>query len=179
MSENVKKEIFEWIKVIITALILAFVITRFIIPSRVQGESMFPTLHENDYLIVNRMTYKFREPEMKDIIVFESEILQDNGKSKKDLVKRVIGVEGDRIKIQDSNVYVNDKLLDEKVYIYDNYTSGDIDITVPKGKIFAMGDNRERSLDSRAQEVGLVDEDSVIGKVMVRLYPFDQIGGVE
>ncbi|WP_304340432.1 signal peptidase I [Metaclostridioides mangenotii] len=179
MSENVKKEIFEWIKVIITALILAFVITRFIIPSRVQGESMFPTLHENDYLIVNRMTYKFREPEMKDIIVFKSEILQDNGKSKKDLVKRVIGVEGDRIKIQDSKVYVNDKLLDEKVYIHDNYTSGDIDITVPEGKIFAMGDNRERSLDSRAQEVGLVDVDSVIGKVMVRLYPFDQIGGVE
>ena len=179
MSENVKKEIFEWIKVIITALILAFVITRFIIPSRVQGESMFPTLHENDYLIVNRMTYKFREPEMKDIIVFKSEILQDNGKSKKDLVKRVIGVEGDHIKIQDSNVYVNDKLLDEKVYIHDNYTSGDIDITVPKGKIFAMGDNRERSLDSRAQEVGLVDEDSVIGKVMIRLYPFDKIGGVE
>ena len=127
MSENVKKEIFEWIKVIITALILAFVITRFIIPSRVQGESMFPTLHENDYLIVNRMTYKFREPEMKDIIVFKS----------------------------------------------------DIHMTVPKGKIFAMGDNRERSLDSRAQEVGLVDEDSVIGKVMVRLYPFNQIGGVK
>ncbi|MBU5307390.1 signal peptidase I [Clostridioides mangenotii] len=178
MSENVKKEIFEWIKVIITALILAFVITRFIIPSRVQGESMFPTLHENDYLIVNRMTYKFREPEMKDIIVFKSDILQENGKSKKDLVKRVIAVEGDHIKIQDSNVYVNGKLLDEKVYIHDNYTSGDIDMTVPKGKIFAMGDNRERSLDSRAQEVGLVDEDSVIGKVMVRLYPFNQIGGV-
>ena len=179
MSENIKKAIFEWVKVIITALILAFVITRFIIPSRVQGESMFPTLHENDYLIVNRMTYKFREPEMKDIIVFKSEILQDNGKSKKDLVKRVIGVEGDHIKIQDSNVYVNDKLLDEKVYIHDNYTSGDIDITVPKGKIFAMGDNRERSKDSRVQEVGLVDEDSVIGKVMIRLYPFDKIGGVE
>nr|WP_312983553.1 signal peptidase I [Clostridioides sp.] len=179
MSENVKKEIFEWIKVIITALILAFVITRFIIPSRVQGESMFPTLHENDYLIVNRMTYKFKEPEMKDIIVFKSDILQENGKSKKDLVKRVIAVEGDRIKIQDSNVYVNGKLLDEKVYIHDNYTSGDIDMTVPKGKIFAMGDNRERSLDSRAQEVGLVDEDSVIGKVMVRLYPFNQIGGVK
>jgi len=179
MSENVKKEIFEWIKVIITALILAFVITRFIIPSRVQGESMFPTLHENDYLIVNRMTYKFREPEMKDIIVFKSDILQENGKSKKDLVKRVIAVEGDHIKIQDSNVYVNGKLLDEKVYIHDNYTSGDIDMTVPKGKIFAMGDNRERSLDSRAQEVGLVDEDSVIGKVMVRLYPLNQIGGVK
>ena len=179
MSENVKKEIFEWIKVIITALILAFVITRFIIPSRVQGESMFPTLHENDYLIVNRMTYKFKEPEMKDIIVFKSDILQENGKSKKDLVKRVIAVEGDRIKIQDSNVYVNGKLLDEKVYIHDNYTSGDIDMTVPKGKIFAMGDKRERSLDSRAQEVGLVDEDSVIGKVMVRLYPFNQIGGVK
>jgi len=178
MSENVKKEIFEWIKVIITALILAFVITRFIIPSRVQGESMFPTLHENDYLIVNRMTYKFREPEMKDMIVVKSDILQENGKSKKDLVKRVIAVEGDHIKIQDSNVYVNGKLLDEKVYIHDNYTSGDIDMTVPKGKIFAMGDNRERSLDSRAQEVGLVDEDSVIGKVMVRLYPFNQIGGV-
>lgn len=179
MSENVKKEIIEWIKVIVTALVLAFLITRFIIPSRVQGESMFPTLHENDYLIVNKMSYKFGEPETKDIIVFKSDIYQEDGKHKKDLVKRVIASEGQHVKIENSNVYVDGKLLDEKAYIHENYTSGDIDITVPEGKLFAMGDNRERSLDSRADEVGLVDENDVIGKVMVRLYPFNQIGGVE
>lgn len=177
MSEKIKKEIFEWIKVILIALVAAFLITRFIRPTLVNGESMFPTLVENDYLIINRMAYKFGEPEHGDIIVFKTDLEQENGK-KKDLVKRVIAVEGDHIKIQDSKVYVNEKLIDEP-YIHDNYTDGNIDIKVPEGKVFAMGDNRERSMDSRYELVGLVDEESIMGEVVVRLFPFSKIGPVE
>lgn len=177
MSEKFKKELIEWIKVIATALVFAFIITQFIRPTLVRGESMYPTLVENDYLIINRMSYKIGEPKDGDIIVFKTNLLQDDGKPK-DLVKRVIATEGQHIKIEDSKVYVNDKLLDEP-YIHENYTSGDIDMVVPEGKVFAMGDNREKSLDSRYDEVGLVDEHTILGKVLVRLYPFSKIGTID
>ena len=112
MSEKFKKELIEWIKVIATALVFAFIITQFIRPTLVRGESMYPTLVENDYLIINRMAYKIGEPKDGDIIVFKTNLLQDDGKPK-DLVKRVIATEGQHIKIEDSKVYVDDKLLDE------------------------------------------------------------------
>lgn len=176
MSEKFKKELIEWIKVIATSLVFAFIITQFIRPTLVKGESMYPTLVENDYLIINRMAYKIGEPKEGDIIVFKTNLLQDNGKTK-DLVKRVIATEGQHIKIEDSKVYVDDKLLDEP-YIYDNYTSGDVDLVVPEGKVFTMGDNRENSLDSRYEDVGLVNEDDIMGKVMIRLFPFNKIGTV-
>lgn len=175
MNETIKEEIVEWIKIIITALFLAFIITRFIKPTVVNGESMYPTLKPNDYLVANRMSYKLSEPKCGDIMIFKTDLLQDDGR-KKELVKRVIGVPGDHVKIKDSKVYVNDKLLNEVSYIHDNYTEGDIDLIIPKGKVFAMGDNREVSLDSRYTEVGLVDEDNIKGKVVVRLFPFTKIG---
>jgi len=177
VSEKFKKEIIEWGKVIVTALVFAFIITQFIRPTLVRGESMYPTLVENDYLIINRMAYKLGKPKDGDIIVFKTDLLQDNGKQK-DLVKRVIATEGQHIKIEDSKVYVDDKLLDEP-YIHDNYTSGDIDMIIPEGKVFAMGDNREKSLDSRYEEVGLVNEKDIMGKVMIRLFPFNKIGPVK
>lgn len=177
MSEKFKKEAIEWSKVIVTALIFAFIITQFIRPTLVKGESMYPTLVENDYLIINRMAYKFNEPKKGDIIVFKTNLLQEDGKPK-DLVKRVIAVGGDHIKIEDSKVYVNDKLLDEP-YIHDNYTEGNIDMVIPEGEVFTMGDNREQSLDSRYEDVGLVDDKDIMGKVMVRLFPFNKIGLVK
>ena len=80
-------------------------------------------------------------------------------------------------KIEDSKVYVDGELLKEP-YIHDNYTSGDIDMVVPEGEVFTMGDNREKSLDSRYEEVGLVNEKDIMGKVMLRLFPFNKIGAV-
>ncbi|MBO3444396.1 signal peptidase I [Clostridium sp. CCUG 7971] len=177
MSDKFKKEAIEWIKIIATALVFACIITQFVKPTLVRGESMYPTLEENDYLIINRMSYRVGEPEKGDIIVFSTALLQDDG-SPKDLVKRVIAVEGDHIKIENSNVYINDKLIKEP-YIHDNYTEGAIDMVIPKGKVFAMGDNREKSLDSRYEDVGLVDKKDIMGKVMVRLFPFNKIGTIK
>ena len=99
MSEKLKKEIFEWIKVFALAIVFAFIITQFIKPTLVRGDSMYSTLEEGDYLIINRMSYKFKEPEHGDIIVFESDLKQDDGSSK-DLVKRVIGVGGDKAVVE-------------------------------------------------------------------------------
>lgn len=174
MSEKVKKEIFEWVKVFALAIVFAFIITQFIKPTLVRGDSMYSTLEEGDYLIINRMSYKFKEPERGDIIVFESDLQQDDGSSK-DLVKRVIGVSGDTVKIENSKVYVNGEELVEP-YIDDEVTEGDIDTVVPENSVFVLGDNREISLDSRYDSVGFINDSDILGKVFVRLYPFNKIG---
>ncbi len=177
MSEKVKKEIFEWIKVFALAIVFAFLITQFIKPTLVRGDSMYSTLEEGDYLIINRMAYKFGDPQRGDIIVFESDLQQDDGTSK-DLVKRVIGVGGDTVKIENSKVYVNGTELDEP-YIDDQITEGNVDTVVPEGTVFVLGDNRDISLDSRYEQVGFINESDILGKVFVRLYPFNKIGLLE
>ena len=174
MSEKVKKEIFEWVKVFALAIVFAFIITQFIKPTLVRGYSMYSTLEEGDYLIINRMSYKFKEPERGDIIVFKSDLQQDDGSSK-DLVKRVIGVSGDTVKIENSKVYVNGEELVEP-YINDEVTEGDIDTVVPENSVFVLGDNREISLDSRYDSIGFIDDSDILGKVFIRLYPFNKIG---
>ena len=102
-----------------------------------------------------------------------------DGTGKKLLIKRVIGVEGDTMTIQDGKVYRNGELLDEP-YIHGQETLADegmdiIDMEVGEDELFCMGDNREVSLDSRSPQVGNVDEDDVVGKAVVRLFPFNQI----
>lgn len=173
MINLLRNTVFEWVKIILTAIVIAIFITQFIRPTLVRGESMYPTLEENDYLIISKISYKIKDPENEDIIVFKTDLLQEDG-THKDLVKRVIATGGDHLVIKDSKVYVNDILLDEP-YIHEQYTTGDIDIIIPENKIFVMGDNREKSLDSRYEEVGLVDESDVMGKVTIRLYPLDRI----
>lgn len=177
MGEKIKKEILEWTKVIVSACVLSVIITQLVKPTLVKGESMYPTLEENDYLIVNRIAYKIGDPEQGDVIVYHSNLTDEEGKSK-DLVKRVIAAEGDHIKIQNSEVFVNGQKLEED-YINVGQTYGEIDATVPQDKVFTMGDNRENSMDSRYEEIGMVDEDEILGKVSLRLYPFDKIGFID
>lgn len=176
LSKNFKKEIIEWTKIIVASIAIALVITHFVRPTLVQGSSMYPTLEEKDYLIINRVAYNNNEPKRGDIIVFKTDLVQANGKEK-DLVKRVIAVPGDHIRIIDNKVYLNGKLQNES-YVHGEKTEGNIDMTIPKGYVFAMGDNRENSMDSRDQQVGLVNEKDIMGKVVIRLLPFDKIGKV-
>ncbi|SCH98605.1 MULTISPECIES: signal peptidase I [unclassified Romboutsia] len=177
MSDKLKKEIIDWVKTIAVSLVLAFLIVQVVKPTIVSGESMYPTLNDKDYLILNRLSYKFGDIQREDIIVFKTDLKQDNGKEK-DLIKRVIAIPGDHLVIKDSQVYLNGELLEEE-YIHNAYTSGDIDITIPDEKIFVMGDNRENSKDSRSEEVGLVDEEDILGEVMIRLLPLNEIGSVK
>lgn len=172
-----KKEIVEWIKTIILSVIIAMIITTFIRPTLVKGSSMYPTLNEYDYLIINKIPYMLHEPEQGDIVVFKSHLTTPDGKEK-DLIKRVIGVPGDRIQISNGHVFVNGKDLKEP-YINGNYTPMDIDLVVHDNRIFVMGDNRPNSLDSRDERVGPVEINKIRGKVLVRLYPFSKIGKVD
>ncbi|MGL4911899.1 MAG: signal peptidase I [Romboutsia sp.] len=178
MSSKLKKEIFEWIKTIAVALLLAAIITSVVAPTIVSGESMYPTLKDRDYLFVNKLAYMTKEPQRGDIIVFKTDLLDMESGKEKDLVKRVIAVEGEHLVIKDNKVSVDGKVLKED-YIHDVYTDGDIDIVIPENQVFTMGDNRPNSGDSRQDNLGPINEDDIIGKVMVRLYPFNSIGTVK
>ena len=166
----------EFIKDILIALVIVAAIMVFIKPTIVKESSMESTLHENDYLFVNRQAYLTADhPDYGDIIVFQSHIQRDDGKGEKLLIKRVIGVENDVIDIHDGVVYRNGKALEEP-YTKEGYTEGDISTyKVSENEVFVMGDNRRVSLDSRSSEVGTVSEDSIVGKAFIRLYPFNKI----
>ena len=176
MSDNLK----EWIKDILWAVLIAFLVLQFIMPTVVKESSMENTLVENDYLIVSKKAYKlFGECERGDIIVFQSSIPLAGTNTNKLLVKRIIAVGGDTIKISNGSVYLNGEELVED-YIKDGTTNGNIaEITIPEGYLFCMGDNRLVSRDSRDETVGFVNVNDVKGKVVFRLYPFNKIGTIK
>lgn len=162
------------IKEILIAVVIAFIIMQFVKPTIVKEASMQTTLYENNYILLNKQAYNFGEPQRGDIIVFHTGLKLENGKEKM-LIKRVIGLPGETIKIAEGKVYINDKELMED-YTKDGYTDGWIDsLTIPEGELFVMGDNRLVSVDSRVEEVGCVNIDQVLGKAFVRLYPFNEI----
>jgi len=168
-KKNWKKELLDWLKVGVVALILSIGLTQLIKPVLVVGDSMNNTLENRNYLLMNRIAYIGDKPEAKDIVVFKSEV--EGGTV---LIKRVIGIPDDHVVIKDGDVFINDEKQTES-YIKEDFSIGDVDIIVPKDKYFVMGDNRQGSLDSRFKEVGLVPEDEIIGKVFTRLLPFQKI----
>ena len=169
------REAYEWIRDIIIALLIAGTILLFFKPIVVKQESMQPTFYSNDYVIVSRQAYNlFGDVERGDVIVFKSDLVDENGEQKH-LIKRVIAVGGDTIEIRDGYVYLNGEMLDEP-YAAEEGISGEMgSVTVEEGKMFVMGDNRRVSQDSRSPELGQVEESSIVGKVVLRIYPFDSI----
>ena len=174
LSENAK----EWIKDILIAIVVAFLVLQFIKPTIVQEHSMENTLKPNDYLFISKQSYRlFGDPQRGDIIVFHSVLTTADG-AEKLLVKRIIALPGDTICITGGVVYVNGEPQDEP-YTKDGYTNTEMEeVTVPEGQLFCMGDNRQNSRDSRDPLIGFVDEDDVLGKAVLRLFPFSKFGGL-
>lgn len=174
LKNTLKKELIEWVKALLSAaVIVAVIFGIFLKPVQVVGSSMEPTLHEGDRLIVWKFCY---EPKHGDPI-----ILSEHTGLNEALVKRVIATEGQTVDITDDGYVVVDG--EELIEMYtasliDEAKHGDHDypVTVPEGCIFVLGDNRNHSSDSRSSEIGFVDEDEVIGKVVLRILPFDRIG---
>ena len=169
------KNVLEWVKEIVIAVIIAAIILTFIKPIVVRQSSMEPTFYSGDYIFISKQAYHlFGEPERGDVIVFRTDMKDENNKDK-NLIKRIIGLPGDTVEIIGGYVYLDGKLIDEP-YLNEQGISGEMaEVTVPDGKLFVMGDNRGVSQDSRDVLIGCIDEDQILGKVFVRLYPFNRI----
>lgn len=186
---KLKKELFEWFKAIIIAFAIVMFVNIFYSPTMVYSISMSPTLIEKDFLVLgHNETF-----DHGDIISFRSDLILSQGdidrlnaiqkiyakrNPEKNLIKRVIGLPGESVRISDGAVYINDILLSEP-YI-STLTTGLIEIDeIPEGYYFVMGDNRSHSTDSRDAIVGLVNENDIVGHVLFRAYPMDRIGAVD
>ena len=172
-----KKELKEWLHALASSVIIIVILLVFIQPTLVKGDSMYPTVQEYNYLIIEKISYKFHAPAYGDIVVFRSQI-PENAFKNKDLIKRVIGLPGDRLVIRDGKVSRNGKVLVEP-YIAQPFTFGDMQLTVPKDNVFLLGDNRAVSRDSRDPEVGFVSYHQIIGRILIRLFPFNQFGSIK
>lgn len=168
-----KNELWEWIKALFIAILLAVVIRYFLFaPIVVDGLSMMPTLHDQDRMIVNKFSYTIGEPERFDIIVFHAP-------ENKDYIKRVIGLPGETIEYKDDTLYVNGKAYEEdyldenKQEVIDGPLTEPLKITVPEGELFVMGDNRRFSKDSR--HIGTIRMEKVLGKTSVIYWPLEDV----
>ena len=169
------KEALGWIRDIGIALVIAAIILTFFKPIIIQQESMQPTFYSDDYVIISKQAYTlFGDVERGDVIVFKSDLLDGEGNSKH-LIKRIIGIPGDTIEIKNGLVYRNGEKLEED-YINEKRQSGEMEpIIVEEGKLFVLGDNRRVSQDSRSEEIGQIDQETIVGKVVLRVFPFDKI----
>jgi signal peptidase I len=157
---------------LLIALALLFIVLQFFAPSVVKEHSMENTLRPNDILYVTKQAYWFGLPGYDDIIIFQSGLHEENG-AEKTLVKRIVGLPGDRISIQGGTVFRNGEPLDEP-YTKDKTTEGTLsEVVVPADSYFVLGDNREVSRDSRDPSVGFVAKEQLRGQVLVRVFPLN------
>ena len=169
---SVGKELFQWVLVIIGAVILAFLIDTFVIVNaQIPSGSMENTIMTGDRVFGNRLAYKFSDPKRFDIIIFkypddESQLF----------IKRIIGLPGETVDIHDGNIYINgsDTPL-EDVDIKEPMEGSFGPYTVPEGCYFVMGDNRNNSRDSRYWENTFVSEDAILGKAVFRYWPLNKM----
>ena len=170
MKEILNTSLYLLVVLAVTYLVIHFVGQR----TQVQGESMEPTLQNGDNLIVDKITYRFNEPQRFDIIVFPFKYKEDTF-----YIKRIIGLPGETVQItNEGEIYINDELLKEgygKEVILDPgnaYTP----ITLGEDEYFVLGDNRNNSSDSRSSSVGVIHKDDIIGRAWLRIWPFSEFG---
>lgn len=168
-------DLFDWLQCIVTALVACVLIFVFIGRTiGVVGSSMVPTLEQGDRLIISKLFYT---PQQGDIVVLQKDSFADYP-----LIKRVIATEGQTVDIDfDAGVvYVDGVALDEPYTAEPTVVREDFDepVTVPEGCIFVMGDNRNRSTDSRTDSIGCVDTRLIMGKALLRLTPLSKFGTI-
>ncbi|WP_200411144.1 signal peptidase I [Virgibacillus salexigens] len=177
-----KNEWLDWLKALLIAFGIAFIVRMFFFaPIVVDGPSMLPTLHNGDQLIVNKFTYHLHKPERFDVVVFHAS-------SKKDFIKRVIGLPGEHVEVKDNVLYINGEEVKEPFlksnegksqpfqihtedFTLENLPGGYQEI--PADHVLVLGDNRGNSTDSRV--IGVIPMDQIVGKTSLLYWPLDRM----
>ena len=170
VKEILSTSIYLLIVLAVTYLIIYYVGQR----TEVEGSSMEPTLQDGDNLIVDKISYRFHDPERFDIIVFPFQYEEETY-----YIKRIIGMPGESVRIDwDGNIYIDGELLAEGygLEVIQDPGRAEAEISLGEDEYFVLGDNRNNSTDGRAERVGNIHRDYIIGRAWVRIYPFDKFG---
>lgn len=160
--------VFEIVKVVLISLAIILPIRLFLIqPFYVEGASMEPNFYQNEYLIIDEISYRFNDKQRGEVIIFK------NPKNTKNyFIKRIIGLPGETVSIEEGRVFVDGDLIEEP-YITDFSSDNHDPVTLGSEEYFVLGDNRGNSLDSR--QLGPIHKDYIIGRVWLRGWPLDRI----
>src|SRR3972149_8684701 len=147
-------------------------------PHKIKGASMEPNFPDGEFLLTDKITYRFNEPKRGDVIVFKAPATYED-----EFIKRIIGLPGEQVSVNNGRVYINDELLDESyldrqlITSSGNFLSEGKEIFVPQDKYLVFGDNRPYSYDSRA--LGFIDKDKITGRAWLIYWPLEKAGFVE
>lgn len=175
--KGIVKELFGWIVFIVVVVVASYLIVTFVGQrTKVSGSSMETTLSSGDQLIVDKISYRFRDPKRYDIVVFPYRYEENTY-----YIKRIIGLPGETVQIVDGMVYINGSPLNEHYgnEVIEDPGSAAEPITLGDDEYFVLGDNRNNSQDSRASNVGLIHRDELLGRAWVRIWPLDQFGVIK
>ncbi len=162
----------EVLETVLPALLIALLINVFVgQATRVEGQSMEPNLHSDQRLVVEKMSYRFHGPQRFDIVVIK---MPEQGEEL--LIKRVVGLPGETVEFKDGRVYVNGEMLEESFTSEDTQPGRESTIIVPPLHVFVLGDNRDRSNDSRS--FGPVAIENIIGRAWFSYWPPETLGFV-
>lgn len=173
-EKSTMREVISMLIYIAIVLALTFLVVRYVGQrTQVSGDSMYPTLHSGDNLIVDKLSYRFKDPERFDIIVFPYQYKEETY-----YIKRIIGLPGETVQIIDGTIYINGNVLDEN-YGREKMVSSGLaldEIQLGEDEYFVLGDNRNASSDSREPDVGNIHRDDIIGRAFIRIWPFSRFG---
>jgi len=174
--KKLKSFFFDTLQVVAFAIaIFLFIYKILLIPHKIKGESMQPNYTDGEFILTDRITYRFNPPKRGDVIVFKAPINEED-----DYIKRIIGLPGETVSIKNGNVYINGKKLEENYLPSTLYTNGGLclpkgkEIGVPQDHFFVLGDNRPYSSDSRTW--GFVPRQNIIGKAWLAYWPPQKAG---
>jgi len=188
-------ELYEWVEIFIFVLVMVIAFLTFVARGTiVEGDSMLPTLKDSQFLVLSHLYTSLEHNDI--VVVYAKDISTGIGESGRNIIKRVIGLPGDTISIDftEGIIYRNGEALPIEykngLILENNHTINDITrvrydmpegavLTVPENSVFVMGDNRNHSKDSRSSDVGMVEQNYVVGKVVFRITPLSEIGTVD
>lgn len=173
-EKSTAREVLDLVIYIVIVALACYLIVTFVGQrTEVSGTSMAPTLQNGDNLIVDKLSYRFRDPERFDVIV-----LKYLHKADTHYIKRIIGLPGETVQIKDGQPYINGELLESDIYGSELMLSAgraSEPITLGEDEYFVLGDNRNGSKDSRTEDVGNVKKSQIVGKAFVRIWPLNKI----
>jgi signal peptidase I len=162
----------ELVETVVLSLVIFLLIRMVVQNYRIESHSMMPNFQEGQFILVNKLAFKFSQPQRGEVIVFHNP-----GNTDEDYIKRVIGLPGDTVELREQTVYINGQPLPQPYTtnpLPPGYAFGPQ--TVPPDHLFVMGDNRPNSRDSRYPEVGPIPEELIVGKAWLRVWPFSAFG---